>query len=373
MNWSNRLNTLKDAISSLAPDPSWTSAEAVNAAFDDITRHTSDDLAELASDAGFVFSADVEVKSHTRQTVDLLRAWHKEERSPSLTAIVILGAKNFGLEDNEDMLRAVLMASVLGEVKNTLAYHNNMHYRIVLLQIICLVVRHNNIYADTANAFDKKQIAMLMIAACIHDLGHDGRGNTVDDVHKVGRLEKRAFQLARPYLIAAGLNDETILDDIQTMVLCTDVSPLYDPNNPASQMKAAYRYHYQGGKGHPLPDFNDDLKVLAGRDDLALMGLILHEADIAASAGLDYSVTKYETRLYRDEIAQEEAGPQHVLDFLDEVCQRQMLSGAGQKLYAGNLARICALSEEGVKNGNKPFTRPEDSEFLTTVSSSESA
>ncbi|GJL84490.1 MAG: hypothetical protein DHS20C02_02650 [Micavibrio sp.] len=367
MNYSEKINTLKDVISSLAPDPSWATSEAIDQALDDVKLHLEEDIAVLEQEAAFIFSSEVEVKSHTRQMVDLLRDWHMEERSPSLSAIACAAIKNFGLEDSEEGLRSILMASVLGEVKNSLAYHNNMHYRIVLLQIICLIVRHNSIYADTSNEFDKDQIAMLMISACIHDLGHDGQGNTVNEIHMSGRLEKRAFQLARPYLMATGYNDGSRLADIRTMLVCTDVSPLYDPNNPASQMKAVYKYHYQGGKGNPLPYLSDDLSVLADRPDVTLMGLILHEADIAASAGLEYSVTKFETRLYRDEIAKEEAGPQHVLDFLDEVCQRQMLSGAGQKLYAGNLARICALAEEGVKNGNKPFTRPEDSEFLSSA------
>lgn len=367
MNYLKAINNFKDVISTLAPDPSWTTSEAVERARADVAEHLDEDIAALAQEAEFMFSTDVEVKSHTRQMVDLLRRWHVAPRRPTLAAIVCTAADHFGIRVREDLVRAALMAGVLGEVKNTLAYHNNMHYRIVLLQIICLIVRHNNIYADTSNAFDADQIAMLMIAACVHDLGHDGQGNIVNDNHISGRLEKRAFQLARPYLIAAGYGDESRLSDLKTMILCTDVSPLYDPRNPAAQMKAAYRYHFQGGKGNPLPYLGRGLESLAKRHDLALMGLILHEADIAASAGLDYSVTKFETRLYRDEIAQEEAGPQNVLDFLDEVCQRQMLSGAGQKLYGANLARICALAEDGVKNGNKPFTRPEDSEFLSSA------
>jgi hypothetical protein len=239
---------------------------------------------------------------------------------------------------------------------------------------VCMIVRHNSIYAETSNAFGPEQMGMLMIGACIHDLGHDGVGNTVDGVHETGRLEKRSFEFARPYLMAAGLDNEDRLADLRIMLLCTDVSPLYSPDTPVNQMKAAYQYHYLGGKeGGSAPELNDDLKILLDRPDLTLMGLILHEADIAASAGLDYVVTKYETRLYRDEIAHEKAGPQHVLNFLDEICQRQMLSGAGQKLYAANLARICALAEEGVKEGNQPYTRPEDSEFLTGGPSGENS
>ena len=361
--WSKKLASLPDLIEIVGGV--WVDQKIVRKSLDRISAALENDLKALRVQASFIFSTKTEVESLTGQNVELLRRWQMMGDSPSLTALSIFALEHFRVFAPEDLLRAVLIASVLGEVENDLSYHNNMHYRKVLLQLIRMISVHNDIYAGTARAFDEQQIGLLITAACMHDLGHDGKGNTVKGVFEQGRLERRSFELALPYFKAAGLNDPEALEAIKVMLLCTEVTPLGDPGNPMSQMKSAYRYHFLGHKTktHTL-NLDPDLARLQRDHDLVMMSLVLHEADIATSAGLSYAVTKYETIIYMQEIKKEQACPQHVVDFLNQICQRQMLSDAAQRLYAANMARIYALAEEDVKNGDQSFPPPQHSDFL---------
>ncbi len=359
------LKPLKDTILSQTPDASWATYEAVLEALGKVTVHLEPDLLDVKNSTRFVFAEDWDLQRHTRSMVDLFRSWHND-KVPSLTAICIFAVDHFGLND-EVMKNCVLVASILAEVENRVPYHNNMHYRNVTFQLINVIVHHNKIYEGSDDALTKKQIAILLMAACVHDLGHDGRGNTDGEgVHHPSRVEKISFELARPYLCEAGCGNEGDLSDIQTLLLCTDASPLMDPDNPVSQMKTAYHYHFIDGKE---PQLKDDLAVLKDRRDLTLMGLLLHEADIATSAGLHYNVTKFETQLYRDEVGPDKARPTHVIEFLDRICQKQMLSEAGKKLYARNLEAIYFRTKEAIEEGDLPYKRPENSDFLNNVNS----
>ncbi|MGB0720286.1 MAG: hypothetical protein ACPGRX_07420, partial [Bdellovibrionales bacterium] len=161
-----------------------------------------------------------------------------------------------------------------------------------------------------------------------------------------------------------------LLAPLKVMLLTTDVSPLGDPTNPAGQMKAAYRYHFLGehSRTHAL-NLSDDLAVLEKDPSLTTMCLILHEADLAPSAGLTYAMTQYETALFRAEIVGDAGKPSHVVDFLDQICGRRMLSDAGQKLFATNMARIYALAEQDMKDGDEGFPKPELTGFMLGVQS----
>jgi hypothetical protein len=210
---------------------------------------------------------------------------------------------------------------------------------------------------------------LLLIAACIHDLGHDGRGNIIDGRLEQGRLERRAFALALPYLETCGMSSGD-LDTLLAILLCTDVTPMGDPANPLNQMKAAYRYHFQAEDTKiEAPPLSPELSVLAKDPDLTMMALMLHEADIGTSAGLDYNLTTYETAQYKRETGEENAFPQDVADFIDDICRCTMLSEAGQKLFGANVAHISTQAEREIREGNHAYPKPEYSEFLLPRSS----
>jgi hypothetical protein len=321
-------------------------------------------LKTLKKEARSILSAASDAEGFAQNNMDLLRAWHTQGNPPSLPALCILGIEHFRLELAPDMIQAVLTAAILGEIENPLPYHNNMHFRKVLLQLLRLVHVHNEIYKGTARALGPEQVAWLMMAACIHDYGHDGVGNTLRGVHHPGYIERRSYTMAEPYLMRLHLSDEGMLY-LRTMLLSTDVSPLGDPGNYMNQMKAAYRFHFLGErKGLQSLNLDRELMLLQKDPALATMSLLLHEADISTSAGLHYDITKYETALYAREIGEDQARPSHILEFLDTVCQQRMLSDAAQKLYAANMARIYALAEEDARNGNLPLPRADYTEFI---------
>ena len=299
--WTDKLSALASVIDIVGGV--WVDKSVLHATHTKVLNSFERDLADLREPAGFIFSTRTESESLTEQNVELLRRWQLMGDGPTLAALAALAFEHFQIEKRDELMKAILIAGVLGEIPNDLSYHNNMHYRKVLLQTIRMIAVHNGIYAGTSRAFTGEQIALLLIAACVHDLGHDGKGNTVRGVFEQGRLERRSFDLAAVYLKAVGFKDSKTLEDLRIVILCTEVTPLGDPGNTMSQMKAAYRYHFLGykTKTHTL-GLDIDLAPLQKDPQLTMMSLILHEADIATSAGLTYPVTKYETTIYMQEI-----------------------------------------------------------------------
>ncbi len=365
--WKKRLEGLEPLFASLVPDPSWTDKDGVQAAYKRVMKTLDADRRRLQDEGGFIFSVKTDPDDLTSRNIDMMRGWYLRGSAPSLVALTILAMDYFRPQLPDDLLNGILVAGILAEVPCDLPYHNNMHYKKVLLQSIRLAAVHNDIYEGTMRAMDDAQMGLLLLAACIHDLGHDGHGNTVKGNYVQGRLERRSLSLALPYLESCGMNNSAQMEALKVMFLCTDVSPIGDPASYASQMKAAYRYHFLGTK-KKLPQLNldRDLAVLEVNADLTTMALLLHEADIATSAGLDYDVTCFETALYKREIGDVSASPQDIVDFLKDVCHQRMLSDAGQALYAANMARIFALAETDIKEGVRRLPAVEQSEFLTS-------
>jgi len=321
--WINRLDALAPVLNRIAPPHRWAARETVLRAVDRISKNFSKDIAEADKDAEIIFGGDTSV------VVDLIKRWHEGE-TPSLAALCIYALENWNLDLPESYITGILIACVLGEVENPLPYHNNLHFKKVLLQLIRLIEAQDN--------FNAKDIALMLMAACIHDLGHDGQGNDSE----LGRLERRSFEIAEVYFKEAGFADPRGLEAIHLMLICTDVTPLNDPKNAMNQMKTAYRFHFMAQNKEKL---REDLKALENDSELALMALTLHEADVATSAGLDYGITKYETALYRSEMGDRPQAA-HIVDFLDNVCQREMLSDAARRLYQENMNRILEQAEK---------------------------
>ncbi len=356
--------SVKDGFDKAPLSSQWLGHANILELADEISSNLARDLENLNKRASFIYAGADEVESHTRRTIDLFRNWTVSGACPSLSALVQFSLERMGVRD-EAMIKMALAASLLGEIDNPLSYHNNMHYRKVVFQMMRMIAMYNYIYEGTSRAFDDRQICILLSSACIHDLAHDGKGNTLKGVYIPHRLEQNSYDITAQVFQSCGFGDDQALRLIRTILLCTDVTPIGDPYNAINQAKAAYRYHFlQGGKHKEALNLDDDFKDLEKCPVLAVMCLMMHEADIATSAGLHYSITKYETGLLRVEIGDGIARPEHVIDFLRDICNRQMISEVGQRLYAANLARIYALAEEDVKRGNEPFPAVADSDFI---------
>lgn len=363
LDWGATLRAM-NVFFDVQPDSSWATRNDVHQTAQKIIETLEEDIKTLEREAKFMFSPTEGMEGLTDQSVDMLRRWHIADRAPSLTSMAIFAAKNLSKDMPPEIAQGVLAASVISEVENNLPYHNNLHYKKVLFQTIRLIAMHNYLHANRPERmFDGKKTGMLLIAACIHDLGHDGKGNTITGVFEQGRLERRAFKLAFPYFKKCGMENAD-LEKLKVMLLCTDVAPMGDPANPINQMKAAYRYHFLGqNKTGPL-NLNNGLELLEKDSDLTMMAAILHEADIGTSAGLDYPVTVYETGLYKREMGAQQAYPKDIMDFLTQICQQQMLTQAGQGLFGNNMTRISDMAEKEINDGNHAFPQPEYSDFL---------
>lgn len=362
--WKSKVLALESSVDLTSQHLGWVPKAEIKKALGVVSDTLLEDLKVLEGEGDFLLSSEQNIRVLTEQTVEALRRWSVHGRCPSLVALCIYACEHFSVK-RPDLIYGLLMAGVLGEVETDLIYHNNMHYRKVLIQVIRMISVHNDIYGETSREFNEEQMALAMIGACIHDLGHDGKGNTIKGVFFKNRMERLSFEFARPFLELAGLTDDEMLQKLLVMLLCTDVTPLNSPVNPVNQMKAAYRFHYLGDdKKTDNLNLSSELKRLEKDRALTAVSLLLHEADVATSAGLGYEMTKYETSLYRREVCDDEATPRHVVEFLNTICQRSMLSEAAQKLYASNLARTMALAERDVENGNAPFPAPEHSHFI---------
>ncbi len=359
--WKKLLEALKPAVKQAQPD-GWGSAQEAETAIDLALDTLEKDLKTIRKH-DFIFPTHQNAGGGTPGLSAYLRSWHVMGEVPSLVSLTIAACEKFEIT-SPDHVQILLMAAVLGDVENDLPYHSNTHFKKVLLQLIRLIAVHNSIYGGTARALNVEQIAIALVGGCIHDLGHDGLGNTVKGVFYPGRLERQSYDFALPYLKAAGAQEE-LLSVLKAIILTTDVTPLGDVTNPMHQMKAAYRFHFLGEKEqHTTLNLSDDWSVFEQDAMLTLMACLLQEADIATSAGVDYSVTQYETCILMEEVGSNEARPAHVLSFLEKVCQRRFLSDAGQKLFGANLARIYALAEEADQNGNEAFPKPQHTDFI---------
>lgn len=230
----------------------------------------------------------------------LFAGWEADRQAngPDLTDLVRIGVDRFGIDPHDVYAQAAGIAALLGETGTSLEFHNAVHHRKVLFHGLRLMEENNRMFEDDPRcALAPEEIVISIISICIHDLMHDGHGNGHGGAYVPGRLEQRAFDCARPWLHAAGLDIEDLLD-IEAILLTTEVTPIGDPASPARQMRDAYAFHFQNAEACELAG---KLTRLQGRRDLARIGMLVHAADVANSAGVSEAMSRHETTLFLKE------------------------------------------------------------------------
>jgi hypothetical protein len=212
--------------------------------------------------------------------------------SSTATALAIFAAENLGIEPGTIIFSGLVNAAILADVENPLPYHGNDHYKQVLMQTMCHIHTHNQISPEDRK-FSPHQAGLILIAAAIHDLCHDGKSNADQQY----RLEKRSFNAAYPYLKATGLSQDD-LADIEAMVLCTDITQISKQDSPAHLLRKCY-LHNEGLA--ELPYLPSDLARLEGRHELVRMAMVVSISDIANSVGLSFSEGWKQTQLLAQE------------------------------------------------------------------------
>jgi len=369
-NIEEKLGGIAASLTKLRAKQPWPNEMHLDQAITQTIHFLEEHLQSLHSNAIALLKSGEQAQAATHDIESIFHQWHMDKNPPSLLSMCLFLLEEMEITPAPDDANMLIVAAILGQVHNEPSYHNDMHFRKVVAQTMRMIINNNTIFDGTSRALKAKDICTLLSAACIHDIDHDGQGNFVKGIHIEGRAEKHSFELAKPYLQAAGCDDET-LNAIYVMLLTTDVSPLNDPTNPMMQMKAAYRFHFMGedSKAHTL-NLSSNINTLEKHPMLSALCLMLHESDIATSAGLTYDVTKFETSLIMEEFKGGAAYPEDVVNFLDQICQRRFLSDSGQKLFAANMARIYALAQEDVKNGNEAYPASHLTNFILPKNSS---
>jgi len=311
------------------------------------------DSARVADIAELLFHQDI--TAYGPRATAVFERWATEGGSPSMPALVAHAMNHFKIEAQSPYVPVLLMAALLAEYPNELQYHGNEHYRKVLFHVIRLTATHNDLFARSEWFLSPDEVARLLIASCIHDLGHEGGDNQRDGIYTPGYMEQRAFNVARPYFEALGL-DKKSQGEIETMVFCTDITFFAGDNSPCLRMKKIYKHYFWDDNSEDVSlMLMGKLRRYEDNPQLAQMAMILHESDIGTSAGLSYEQTIKETLNIMGERGQNSAGPQTVLAFLREQLGETMFTEAGKQVFGSEMVNIVDHAESDVRAGRKQF------------------
>ncbi len=366
------LQFILSGVDEVGASDQWISQEELSATIQRVSKRLENDYALAKARLAYIFSKDLDVQHFTAETCKLIHDWHEGEDLFHITSMVLIALEQFGFSTlvngeievsdpaSEPLVRAMLVASILAEVPNNLPYHNNLHFQKVLLHVIRMVAAHNNnLYKDTGHSLDKKDIAKLIIAACIHDIGHEGKGNIIDHKYHLAKIELRSYAYAYPFMRAVRLDDE-FLSDIEVMLMTTDISPIGDPISPINQLRKAYEHHFGMDEESAESEedeaaLSEELSVLLENSHLCLLSVMLQEADIMNSAGVHYDITRYESIAVSKEIGLSQSLPEDTLLFLKTICNGRMLSDAARFLAEDNLEAIIGRVLKDYHSGNNPY------------------
>lgn len=286
--------------------------------------------------------------------IDFLEECRVTKKDGVTLPVMCLAAFDYfgGFEGKNELVFPVLAAAVLGEVNNDLPYHNNCHYRKVLLHTIRLIAAHNHIFKEANLGLDQQKITLLLAGACAHDLGHSAQGNFDNRKYVFASQELRSFRYVKPFLLDMGFTS-SMCDDLSLMIVTTDVTPFGDPLSPSNQLRAAYEYHFGTSEYDDNLQLRAELKVLEENSKLCLLSMLLHEADLMNSAGVDYNITIDESRKISQEIGKVITSPEDTYLFLKVICHEKMITDAAQFIAGDNLrniiSRVCDDINQGVK------------------------
>jgi hypothetical protein len=283
----------------------------------------SGDTVDIPPDLFFNRDYDQELGKNISRHFTLWRA----QGQPPVVQLLSLLCDHFSVPDGGDLIQAAMVACVLAEIPNKNPYHNNDHFFEVVAIALCLSAAHNDLTMAPDERLSINDVLLLFIAACIHDFAHDGQGNIMDGIHIPSRLEKRSLEKAKPYLISAGLSDDDFAK-IEMMVVCTDVSRNAQGRSPAGIARDIYMAHdHDNVSVMNIENFYTSLMM---DKKLSLMSVLLAEADIAMSSGLDYPFSKEMTKLVAQESSVLQPTANTLKGFMEVICHGGYLSRAAQ-------------------------------------------
>lgn len=348
------LDDIVPLIEMVRPHESGDNPDDVLASLQVLRDNLDKDYARVADVSELLFGDDV--TAYGDRCTSVFVRWEDDEGgAPSLTAMMAHAWEHFGLPADDPAAKGALMATILGEVKNELKYHGNEHYRKVLFHVIRMIVTHNNIHGDDEWKLGNDEIALLLISGAIHDLGHEGGDNMRDGIYTPGYMEQKAFDMAKPYFEELDMDrDHTGI--LETLVFCTDITFFAGDDSPCVRMRSIYDYYFSDEKDDKILNYIiGKLRRFDENPRLSLIAMILHEADIATSAGLSYDQSIRETINIMEERDVKTAGPNALLVFLKEQLGGSMKTDAGQAIFGSAMDVIMDQATQDCNNGRETF------------------
>lgn len=283
---------------------------------------------------------------------DQFLLWRKDV-PPTLPTFLAIACDYFGVEEGHPLVRPALAASILGEIPHLNPYHNNHHFREVMVMVMRLCATHNQMCETDDMRLYSSDVLLLLIAAAVHDFGHDGQGNMDGATHYPSRQETASAEKAGLFLEAAGLLPAD-MQTIRAMIIATDVSRNKDDQSPASITRDIYRAHREGGE---MPVTDDFYNPFIHDAKLSLMAMILCEADIAPSTGLSYDFASFTTVMVAEESDVLEPSANTLFGFMDRICHGRYLTDAAAYLMADNFADVYDRARQDGA-GNRLYAQP---------------
>ena len=236
---------------------------------------------------------------------------------PGLPGLLAAAFDRLGLGPTVPERRLAMLGAVLAHTTPAPPFHDARHTREVVADAIWL--------AAATPAPLRPDRALLLLAATIHDLGHDGGTNTRADARGRTRaipflLEDRSLALMQPAAAGLGLG-RARWQDLVAVVRATDIG-----------FRPALTALHDGlpGAAAALPA---ELARLARRGGARLVAALLADADVMASAGLTAASHRARSARLGAERGQKLTAAD-TLGFLEGLLGGRFISAAGRQLDA---------------------------------------
>lgn len=319
-------------------------------AFEQVEMSWADDFAQAKTAVSFLSQlpgTDEEAVAQAEQVGSLYIQW-RSEGAPSTTSLIFAMAECVGLDHDAPFFKPLIAAGVLADMPSENSFHSNAHYRDVLCTAFRLVMLHQKTSKPEAQV-SVEMVALFLMSVAVHDFTHDGGGNVQKDgTHTPMRLEKQAASNAASILQHFDLGSEN-LEKLESLILGTDVSLDGRGSSPSRFLKSVYAYHYSGD-GRPEDSGVEALDRLLDDKELCLLAMMVEEADLFTSVGLNYDYARLTTVLVARESGVLSTTASTLHGFIEMMCSGMLLTPAGQMALGSSFALIEKQAAQDVGN-----------------------
>ena len=322
LDWTIFSSSFRNVLDQVDVDPTWTTKDEIRGVVGRVSQHYAQDLAVARKELAYIFEGgEIDVEDQTKKTEDFINRWiDNGGRAIVAPAMAMALMEHFdpAMVADKTLVNTVMTAAVLAEVPSKFEYHSNNHFRKVPLHIARVMQAHNRIDSEQGK-FHSPDFAENIVAAFVHDLAYDGRGNVNNRVHEFARQEKGSFMVCKPFLGKMGVSDQ-MLEGIRLSLIGTDVTPFADPQNPSNQVRNVFKKHFMSDDYDATIPLNEELKVLMEDSCRVRNAVALQAADITNSSSVSYFMTIMESLRVSREMGYDKTRAEGTLTFFDGIC-----------------------------------------------------